>query len=206
MAVDKLVDSAQLNSDLTDIADAIRAKTGKSASMEFPSEFVSEIGSISGGGGGSSTAAGTVTLAENVYVPAAGQSKEFPGIEFSFQPDLFAITFDRSAWDKKSPPQGTVFYTVLMIKKTLIPPYRLGSNISTDAYTGDYIGFISTNIIASSDVSSNAYAVNGIAVLGQTYQPHWYLGADGKFYFGRYSSSSTADFTTGKYNYFGIKM
>lgn len=51
MAVDKLVDSAQLNSNLTDIADAIRAKTGKSASMEFPSEFVSEIESISGGGG-----------------------------------------------------------------------------------------------------------------------------------------------------------
>jgi hypothetical protein len=50
MAVDKLVDSAQLESDLTDIADAIRAKTGKSASMEFPTEFVSEIGSISGGG------------------------------------------------------------------------------------------------------------------------------------------------------------
>ena len=51
MAVDKLVDSAQLESDLTDIADAIRAKTGKSTSMEFPGEFVSEIGSISGGGG-----------------------------------------------------------------------------------------------------------------------------------------------------------
>ena len=36
---------------LTAVADAIRAKTGKSASMEFPDEFVSEIGSISGGGG-----------------------------------------------------------------------------------------------------------------------------------------------------------
>lgn len=50
MAVDKLVDSAQLESGLSDIADAIRAKTGKSASMEFPSEFVSEIGSIPSGG------------------------------------------------------------------------------------------------------------------------------------------------------------
>ncbi len=39
------------DSSLTAVADAIRAKTGKSASMEFPSEFVSEIGSISGGGG-----------------------------------------------------------------------------------------------------------------------------------------------------------
>ena len=37
--------------DLTDIADAIREKTGKSAGMEFPDEFVSEIGSISSGGG-----------------------------------------------------------------------------------------------------------------------------------------------------------
>lgn len=51
MAVDKLVDSAQLESDLTDIADAIRAKTGGTADLQFPSEFLSEIGSISGGGG-----------------------------------------------------------------------------------------------------------------------------------------------------------
>lgn len=40
------------DSSLTAVANAIRAKTGKSASMEFPGEFVSEIGSISGGGGG----------------------------------------------------------------------------------------------------------------------------------------------------------
>lgn len=51
MAVDKLVDSAQLESDLTDIADAIRAKTGGTADLAFPADFVSEIGSISGGGG-----------------------------------------------------------------------------------------------------------------------------------------------------------
>lgn len=38
------------DSSLTAVADAIRAKTGKSASMEFPDEFVSEIGSISGSG------------------------------------------------------------------------------------------------------------------------------------------------------------
>ena len=52
MAIDKLVDSAQLESDLTDIADAIRAKTGGSADLQFPEDFVSEIGSISGGGEG----------------------------------------------------------------------------------------------------------------------------------------------------------
>lgn len=50
MSVDKLVDSAQLESDLTSVADAIRAKTGGSADLQFPADFVSEIGSISGGG------------------------------------------------------------------------------------------------------------------------------------------------------------
>lgn len=51
MSVDKLVDSAQLESDLTSVADAIRTKTGGTADLAFPADFVSEIGSISGGGG-----------------------------------------------------------------------------------------------------------------------------------------------------------
>ena len=50
MALDALVDSTQLDSDLTDVADAIRAKTGGSTPLAFPNEFISEIGSISGGG------------------------------------------------------------------------------------------------------------------------------------------------------------
>ena len=50
MALDKLVDSAQLDSDLEDIADAIRAKSGGSSPLAFPAGFISEIGSISGGG------------------------------------------------------------------------------------------------------------------------------------------------------------
>lgn len=57
MSVDKLVDSTQLESDLTDVADAIRAKTGGTADLAFPADFVSEIGSISGGG--------TVAVEEN---------------------------------------------------------------------------------------------------------------------------------------------
>lgn len=53
MAVDKLVDSTQLNSDLTSIANAIRTKGGTSAQLAFPSGFVTAIGAISTGGGGS---------------------------------------------------------------------------------------------------------------------------------------------------------
>ncbi len=50
MALDKLVDSAQLDSDLEDVADAIRAKSGGSSLLAFPAGFISEIGNISGSG------------------------------------------------------------------------------------------------------------------------------------------------------------
>ena len=52
MALDKLVDSTQLNLDLTSVANAIRAKSGGSSTLAFPVEFVSEIGNIPTGGGG----------------------------------------------------------------------------------------------------------------------------------------------------------
>ena len=49
MSVDKLVDSTQLDSDLTSVADAIRAKSGGSSQLAFPAGFVSEIGNIPSG-------------------------------------------------------------------------------------------------------------------------------------------------------------
>lgn len=52
MAVDKLVDSTQLNTDLTAVADAIRTKGGTSASLAFPTGFVDAIEAIETGGGG----------------------------------------------------------------------------------------------------------------------------------------------------------
>lgn len=64
MAVDKLVDSAQLERGLSDIADAIRAKTGQSESMEFPDGFVSEIESIP-----SSTDRGFMRLIDKIVIP-----------------------------------------------------------------------------------------------------------------------------------------
>ena len=43
----KLVDETQLNADLTSVANAIRAKSGTSGSIAFPSGFVSAINNIS---------------------------------------------------------------------------------------------------------------------------------------------------------------
>lgn len=50
MSVNKLVDSSQLDTDLTSVANAIRTKGGTAASLVFPSGFVSAINAISGGG------------------------------------------------------------------------------------------------------------------------------------------------------------
>ena len=52
MAVDKLVDSTQLDTDLTSVANAIRTKGGTSASLAFPTGFVAAIDAIETGGGG----------------------------------------------------------------------------------------------------------------------------------------------------------
>ena len=69
MAVDKLVDSTQLDADLTSVANAIRAKSGGSSQLAFPSGFVSEIGNIPTGGGGNDF---VITFAQDqndVWVP-----------------------------------------------------------------------------------------------------------------------------------------
>lgn len=49
MALDKLVDSTQLDADLTSVANAIRTKGGTSGSLAFPAGFVSAIGDIPSG-------------------------------------------------------------------------------------------------------------------------------------------------------------
>ena len=69
MAVDKLVDSTQLDADLTSVANAIRTKGGTSASLAFPADFVSAIAAIPTGGG-SSVQSGTYTPSENTVGPS----------------------------------------------------------------------------------------------------------------------------------------
>lgn len=60
MALDALVDSTQLDADLTSVANAIRTKGGTSAQLAFPADFVQAIGAISGG----------VTVHKGTFTPA----------------------------------------------------------------------------------------------------------------------------------------
>ena len=82
MSVDKLVDSTQLDSDLTSVANAIRTKGGTSASLAFPADFVSAIAAIPTGGGGASVAdvlmgdfpSGAVSFKATDNIPSAAIS------------------------------------------------------------------------------------------------------------------------------------
>ncbi len=80
MAVDKLVDSTQLNSDLTSVANAIRTKGATSGQLVFPAGFVSAIGDISGDGGGnanvSQDANGYIVLDDAAPSGGGGSSLE----------------------------------------------------------------------------------------------------------------------------------
>ena len=52
MAYDKVIDSAKLDTDLTTVADAIRAKGGTTDPLSFPTGFADAISAIQAGGGG----------------------------------------------------------------------------------------------------------------------------------------------------------
>ena len=71
------------DSSLTAVADAIRAKSGSSSQLIFPTGFVSEIGNISGGGSnGLEIVSGTFTLSS---------SSKSKSLSIDFQPDNFVV-------------------------------------------------------------------------------------------------------------------
>lgn len=61
MAIDKAVDSTQLDADLTTVADAIRAKGGTSAELSFPGGMAQAIADIPSGG---ITPTGTINITD----------------------------------------------------------------------------------------------------------------------------------------------
>lgn len=93
MAYDKVVDSAQLDADLTAVADAIRAKGGTDAQLAFPSDFVSAVQAIAAGGDDLLAARVTNTLTNysNADITTVG-SYGFAGCTALESVDLPAVT------------------------------------------------------------------------------------------------------------------
>lgn len=81
MALDALVDSTQLDSDLTSVANAIRTKGGTSAQLSFPAEFVSAIDAIPSG---ADYSVRTVTVSNN-----------FPTVDRDFDNFIFIAQADK---------------------------------------------------------------------------------------------------------------
>lgn len=69
---------------LTSVADAIRAKSGGSAGLAFPSGFISEIGNISSGGGGAASSGNDVVFYDDLMNDCRG------GIAYSYSAAEFA--------------------------------------------------------------------------------------------------------------------
>lgn len=89
MALDKLVDSSQLNSDLTSIANAIRAKTGGSSQLTL-TEMAAEIGNIPTG----ITPAGSVTLTANGVYDVTAKAQAVVNVPFSSK--CFKVTLNEN--------------------------------------------------------------------------------------------------------------
>ena len=136
MALDKLVDSTQLNTDLTSIANAIRTKGGTSAQLAFPQGFVSAIEAISGGGGVPGIAdaeAGIITVETDIATPANTATKLFPGLDLDFKPDFLWISMTRETWDGlAATAANNHIYWLVAVTSELMPVLRFGNTTSSE--------------------------------------------------------------------------
>lgn len=125
MAVDKLVDSSQLNSDLVSVANAIRAKSGGSSPLSFPAEFVSEIGNIPSGG----------TIQEQTGT-VTGDDTGYAKIPCAFMPDfLYIVRSDSTVLDTRVFAGGIFFNYKTYLGKVF---YQQNANTLTiSVYSGD---------------------------------------------------------------------
>lgn len=159
MALDKLVDSTQLDNNLTSVANAIRAKSGGTGQLAFPAGFVSEIGNISGGGGGFDR--GEFTPETNTLVATFNVSKQITG---------FVIFASQSPYTKGANTRvcGCLIYD----QDPTSVKVGVGSNVSGNSGS---VGFGSSNFSVSQDgnvvtVTNANNAYSGYYVGGLTYR------------------------------------
>ena len=210
MAVDKLVDSTQLDADLTSVANAIRTKGGTSADLAFPSGFVSAVEAIPSGGN-IQVATGEITILEDISSPGATESKLFPGIALSFQPDFLWIAQTKESYLRNI---GGVF-GLGACKKSMMPVLRAGSTANSENNDSEYV-FLQggTNWAPQYDeygeITNTGYGI--ASFMGSTLNqgpltiPTWSVNSDGTFSYGRASNSAQIVLKGGtRYRYFAIK-
>lgn len=123
MSVDKLVDSTQLDTDLTSVANAIRTKGGTSGQLAFPDGFVSAIQAISGGDEPLFNPYGQMCYKKMTVVvknPAAVPVYQYCDIEEAH----FVLATGTSAGNP-SAGAGNVFYRCAKLEKATIETYKI---------------------------------------------------------------------------------
>ena len=104
-----MADYKVTDTELTSIANAIRAKTGKSAQIEFPTEFVSEIQGISSGGG-ATTVEGFVASLNGASDPIGNYSL-VPYYTSSSDPSGYTLSY--SYYAQNTTPAWAVFNSTI---------------------------------------------------------------------------------------------
>ena len=190
------------STDLTSVADAIRAKSGGSSSLEFPTDFVSEIGSIpSGGGGNNLIASGTFSPAYTNKTTSFAVGTKMP------KKDFCIIIKAPNDTEYLSDSYQRVFYNIFIIDGTicsfdfssdgtLSPSFynntfsiNNNGNISykTSPTTND--GFYTGYVGVSSTASSNGGSQGNVKVIKDSSGFSLNLTLPGNY--GRYSSDIT---------------
>lgn len=207
MALDKLVDSTQLNTDLTSIANAIRTKGGTSGLLAFPAEFISAIEAISGGGGVPGIAeaeAGIITVETDIATPANNATNLFPGLDLDFKPDFLWISMTRETWDGlAATAANNHIYWIVAVDAALAPVLRWGNTTSTINQETAFMYGGAAVYNASS--SGNG---QGVAAGSNVSNTRWALNDDGTLSYSRNGTGSNAQTAiyAGQYQYIAVKL
>lgn len=216
MSVDKLVDSTQLDADLTSVANAIRTKGGTSAQLSFPADFVSAIAAIPSGGG-VTAATGEITIASDVGSPGSSDNTLFPGLQLNFKPDFLWISLKHDSWMDQAEVGNHGVNLLCACRKSMMPPLRASGTAESDDNTNDYVFFYNNNNYngtwVDGEITPNTgYGISGLGALVQnplTYNGTgtWFVNDDGTFSYGRGSNSATIVLKANSvYRYFAVKV
>lgn len=146
MAVDKLVDSTQLDADLTSVANAIRTKGGTSAQMAFPAGFVSAVQAIPTGGGESALGEYAASLARRWEYAIFDEAEDFV-VDCS---NVYRYEYNSLPQNRKPPEMEKAFSEARRLKSiTIKNMYTDGTSIQSMgsfAIKSGYYGSFSDNL------------------------------------------------------------
>ena len=156
MAYDKVIDSAQLEADLTTVADAIRAKGGTTEKLDFPGEYVTAVEAIESGGLDTSDAtAEPECVAQGSTFYAQGEKKVGTASLLSNGNLMYGELFQTSSLDIKTR------YTMTK------PGYvNAGGNVTILVEVSKYGNATASDVVKGKTFTSTA----GLKVEG-TYEP-----------------------------------